>query len=122
MESETSWIQMDDVWLPRAYRPEDRMRKSSRTTWSLEFEWESVNHSIDLETFSWNGMALPRGSRVRDYRLQKGRPVTVATIGPEKTTRIEPDPLAANPQVRWRVVVGTVLLAAIILLVLLRRR
>jgi len=71
--SETTWVQIGDVWVPKTFRIEVRDVKgnSIRSSCMLSFEWESVNEPVPDRCFTWEGLDLPRGTIVFDYRTRK---------------------------------------------------
>jgi hypothetical protein len=78
--AETSWEQIDDVWLPvklEITRPQ--MFSDDRLAWKIR--WRSVNKPIDDARFGWKDFGTPETVPVID--VTNGRAVVIRP-GPEK--------------------------------------
>jgi hypothetical protein len=75
---ETSWRQVNQVWVPKALRITD-VKNTGRQSYDLNFNWESVNVAIPPSQFTAEGLGLPKGTIVVDTRL--GKPVITKAIG-----------------------------------------
>jgi hypothetical protein len=60
--SETSWISLNDVWVPESYHVV-RYYPDRRESLDLAFEWEFVNDDVDVTEFMREGLQLPAGTR-----------------------------------------------------------
>lgn len=79
-KSETSWIQIEGVWVPRTVELFSRSPEWDELL-RLAFDWKSVNEPVQESWFTWEGLDLPDGSQVADTSIVNDVIVPVAIIG-----------------------------------------
>jgi hypothetical protein len=62
------WKDEAGVWVPSSFRIERRVRERLVDFYSLSFEWISVNKPIEPGLFTPEGLGVPVGTQVSDYR------------------------------------------------------
>ena len=77
VRSETDWRRINEVWVPVTSFVEQK-NGPALESWTLEFDWSSVNEPVDDAVFSADGLELPRFATLVDERL--GRPIVVKGI------------------------------------------
>jgi hypothetical protein len=90
--AETTWIEKGGVWVPKAYRIEDKVFADRTISYELAFDWEAVNEPLPTKLFTPEGFGLPKGSLIFNNELNKpfiegaigGGPVR-ALLGPTDT-------------------------------------
>jgi hypothetical protein len=75
-----TWRQIEGVWLPATLRQVDSSGDESNLR-ELTFHWESVNKKVKDQLFTWQGLELPRGTRVLDVR--SGKPIELGVASGE---------------------------------------
>jgi hypothetical protein len=95
--SEVAWKRLSDVWVPEAFRvvnkeelsgpgasKGDSTPKHRTTSYTLAFDWESVNGSVSDAYFRYDGFESPEGTYVTDFR--SGEPVMIGVVGRTSTS------------------------------------
>jgi hypothetical protein len=62
------WKEESGVWIPASFRIERRARGRLIEFYTLSFEWISVNKPIPPDLFTAEGLGVPGGTPVIDYR------------------------------------------------------
>jgi len=71
-ESQTTWQRINDTWVPETCRITRRKLQPvppavvEPLVFSIAFAWESVNEPVSPADFTWEGLELPKGTRVHD--------------------------------------------------------
>jgi hypothetical protein len=110
--SETTWIEMSGVVVPRSFRLQDGFE-----VYELTLDWEAVNQGVSEQLFTPEGFNLEQGTYIVNDRL--GKPIVTGRVGDDSfspSTDIgEEENLKSR---RWFFMLGVVavlLLGAIIL-------
>ena len=101
-ESETTWIEIAGVWVPKTARIVDDPGTAKVASYEFPFDWEMVNGVVPPETFTLAGLKLKPGYQVVDDTL--GRDVIVGSIGADHALveRASSPPPPAAPNRAWR--------------------
>jgi hypothetical protein len=84
-ECEVRWKNEAGVWVPASLHFERRVRGHLNDFCALTFEWISVNRPIPPELFTADGLDVPVGTRVVDYRAAPPRHIgQVKGLAPPK--------------------------------------
>ncbi len=101
LESETTWVEIAGVWVPKTARVVDMGDAPSIQRYELSFDWEMVNGMIPPETFTLAGLKLTPGYQVVDDTL--GREIIVGSIGSDHALVERTVPLpSSTPNRVWR--------------------
>jgi hypothetical protein len=119
---ETSWEEVNGAWVPTALRVADvHMAGRDHVDANWKIVWTSVNEAVDNKYFEPEDFAP--GKQLEVYEESLGRPLLVEYIGGPGRVKV---PVASQaPAEKSRlvlVIVGSVLLAVILLLVFVVRR
>jgi hypothetical protein len=76
-ECQVRWKQEAGAWVPASFRIERRLRGHLTEFYTLSFEWISVNKPIQPELLTPEGLGVPIGTQVVDYRMAVPRRVGV---------------------------------------------
>jgi hypothetical protein len=84
-ECQVRWKNEAGVWVPASLHFERRVRGHLNDFCALTFEWISVNRPIPSELFTADGLDVPVGTRVVDYRAAPPRHIgQVKGLAPPK--------------------------------------
>lgn len=75
---EMTWFKQSNVWVPETVIFETVRGLSRHETYTLAFEWESVNQPVSEELFTLAGLEIAPNWNVVDERL--GRPIVLGTV------------------------------------------
>ncbi len=112
--SEVESVCIGGVWVPHTFRIETRESAPWFRSYQWTFAWESVNEPVAESLFTVEGMDLPKGTPVIDYRL--GEPILKGRIGEEPSSTAGQTPLPGflRRYGLWLVVLGGVAVACIL--------
>lgn len=71
---DASWEKLKDVWVPTSMKQRIEGKEPDIREWNIE--WISVNEPISPAEFTWQGLPLPKNTRVVDMRER--RPVSLS--------------------------------------------
>ena len=74
-ECQVRWQNQQGVWVPVSCRLERRLRGNLNDFGTFAFDWISVNKPVPPETFTPEGLGVPEGTPVLDFRAAPPRPV-----------------------------------------------
>ena len=84
-DCQVRWKQEAGVWVPTSFRIEKRARGRLIEFYALGFEWASVNKPVQRELFTPDGLGVPVGTAVFDYRVAVPRRIgQVKGLAPPK--------------------------------------
>ncbi len=125
LTNDATWQQVSGIWVPKTFRISEKLAVSEGergqrkrigykvNTYSLAFDWESVNEPVDEKYFHYNDFAVEKGTYLTDWR--SGEPVVVDVVGTHiPGLGLQSPPAGGMSAARVLVIAGSLLLAVCI--------